>query len=214
MRATILLGLLLAMAGSIAAQEFMFGGSGGDVLAETPIYEIPADMTFQEYRDANRRISVGLMLMSIPVPGMLHFYADDDTKGWICVGAAGLGLASIATGALLAGDEGWPKSDYEIVEIDGNRYEKIPRIMEGDQIDYELYRIKKSAELETGVAVLIGFGAALIAGELIYDWIDGISTIERKRDAVRFKYGVGARNASIEPAVGTDGAFGMALKIE
>jgi hypothetical protein len=35
-----------------------------------------------------------------------------------------------------------------------------------------------------------------------------------KRDAVRFKYGVGARNASIEPAVGTDGGFGMALKIE
>jgi hypothetical protein len=32
-------------------------------------------------------------------------------------------------------------------------------------------------------------GLGLIVGEVLHDWIDGIRTIERKRDAVRYKYG-------------------------
>ena len=40
--------------------------NGGDPLNETPFYIVPADMTYEEYEDANRRLSVGLLLMSIP----------------------------------------------------------------------------------------------------------------------------------------------------
>lgn len=130
---------LLLVALSTLGQGMNFN-SGEEILSETPFYNVPGGMTFEEYRDANRRISVGLMMMSIPVPGMLHFYAGEDTKGWLCVGAAGLGLASIITGALLTDDEEWPDSDYEIALIDGNRYEKIPISMTDGDIEYELRR--------------------------------------------------------------------------
>ena len=186
----------------------------GDVLNEAPFYEIPNGMTFEEYRDANRRISVGLLLMSVPVPGMLHFYADDDTRGWICVGGAGLGAISIITGALLREDSKYPESDYETITIDGNRYEKIPFLMEGEQIDYQLRPLKKEESLSDAGVALIVFGGALIIGEIVYDWLDGIHTIEYKRDRVRYKYGIGDRDASISTAIGLDGTIGVSMAIE
>lgn len=205
--------LLLAVFGAFAQGMNLYGG--GEVLNEVPIYQMPEEMTFEEYRDANRRISVGLMLMSIPVPGMLHFYAEEDLEGWLCVGAAGLGLASLATGAMLRDDEEWPDSDYDIEIIDGNRYEKIPISMKGEDIEYELRRQKSVEPISAGGAVLIGFGGVLIAGQLIYDWLDGIHTIEYKRDAVRYKYGImGDRKASIEPQISPEGGVGFGVKIE
>ena len=73
--------------------------SGGDALNETPFYVVPADMTFEEYEDANRRLSVGLLLMSIPFPGSLHFYANERREAWWHVGIATAGVLSIIAGA-------------------------------------------------------------------------------------------------------------------
>ncbi len=205
--------ILLAAFGALAQGVNLYGG--GDVLDETPIYDMPEEMTFEEYRDANRRISVGLMMMSIPVPGMLHFYAAENTKGWLCVGATGLGLASVITGVMLRGDEEWPDSDYEIEIIDGNRYEKVPIKMTDDEIEYELRKQKSEEPISTGGAVLMGFGGVLIVGQLVYDWLDGIHTIEYKRDAVRYKYGIlEGREASLTPRISPEGRFGLALQIE
>jgi len=205
---------LLLIVSLAVSQQLSLSSSGGDVLNESPFYKIPAGMTFEEYRDANRRISVGMMMASIPVPGMLHFYADENTKGWICVGAAGLGVASMITGVLLSGDEKWPETDYEVEYIDGLRYEKIPVYMEGEQIDYQLKRMEMKEEMSTGGIVLIGFGGVLIAGQLIYDWLDGVSTIVYKRDAVRYKYGFGERDAMLSPTFGVDDSVGLALRID
>ncbi len=188
--------------------------SGSDVLSETPFHDVPRGMSFEEYRDANRRISVGLMLMSIPVPGMLHFYAGEDTKGWLCVGAAGLGLASMITGALLTGDEKWPDSDYEIAQIDGNRYEKIPISITGTEVEYKLKRQESYQQISTGGAVLLGIGGILVVGQLVYDWLDGIYAIEYKRDAVRYRYGLLGREASISPQISPDGGIGLGIAIE
>ncbi|MCK5832090.1 hypothetical protein KAH81_00300 [bacterium] len=207
-RSVILLSVILVI-GAIAQVPML---TGGDYLGETPIYDIPSDMTFEDYRDANRRISVGLMLMSVPVPGMLHFYADDDREGWFCVGAAGLGLTSIAIGAMLHGDEQWPESDFDVITIDGNRYEKIPKLLNEDKIEYKLNRIEQTKEMETGGAILISLGAVLVVGQVIYDWIDGISTIEYKRDAVRYKYGIGGYGASLEPHF--DNGVGLTMTLE
>lgn len=204
MKSIILLSLLLAAMGA-AAQV------GGDILNEAPLGKLPEGMSFEEYRDANRRIGVGLMLMSIPVPGMLHFYADEHTEGWICAGAAVAGVISIAAGSQMTGDD-YASTDNETVMIGGTCYEKIPVSMEGDEVHYELR--KRGKELSSGGAVLIGAGIILIAGEIAYDWIDGISTIELKRDRVRYKYGIAPRTASISPAVSENGGLGLALSIE
>ena len=44
-----------------------------ETLSETPLYPIPAEMTFEEYQDMNRRMSQAVLLSTIPVPGITHY---------------------------------------------------------------------------------------------------------------------------------------------
>jgi len=85
---------------------------GGDMLTETPLYPVPAEMTFEEYQDMNRRLTIGLALTSIPIPGIVHRYAGEKKKArrLFMIGAGGLGL--MIAGAFMMGEEKWPKSDY------------------------------------------------------------------------------------------------------
>lgn len=194
--------------------------NGGDVLNETPFYVVPADMTFEEYEDANRRLSVGLLLMSIPFPGSLHFYANESREAWWHVGIATAGLASIIIGANASDEkETWPDSEFEIIDIEGQdgtvrRYEKIPSGFdeefekEFDSVIYDLRLLRHDRE---GGTFLIVLGAGLIVGQLIHDWYDGIRTIEKKRNKVRFKYGKSSDFGlnlipQIDPANGLIGA--------
>ena len=48
------------------------GIPSGDILNETPLYPVPAEMTFEEYQDMNRRLTIGLALTSIPIPGIVQ----------------------------------------------------------------------------------------------------------------------------------------------
>ena len=68
---------ILLLTSSIFAQVQSFGG---DLLNESPLSPVPADMTFEEYRDMNRRLTVGLTLWAIPIPGLIHDYADEKKK--------------------------------------------------------------------------------------------------------------------------------------
>ena len=201
---------------------FMFNGSlfaqgtgGGDVLNEVPFYVVPADMTFEEYEDANRRLSVGLMLMAIPVPGALHFYANEKKEGWRHVGVAAAGLASIIAGiASIDEKDTWPDTEFETVDFTGQdltvrRYEKIPVEEEDGKITYRLRLLRH--DTEGGGKFLILLGAGLIIGEIFHDWYDGIKTIEKKRNRVRFKYGKSSDfginlSPEIEPESGLLGA--------
>ena len=45
-----------------------------DVLNEINIHPIPEEMTFEEYTDMNRRLTVGLVLSAVPYPGIIHSY--------------------------------------------------------------------------------------------------------------------------------------------
>jgi hypothetical protein len=181
--------LIALTAGDASAQA----ATGGDVLSETPILPVPAQMTLEEYTDANRRLSVGLVLMSVPLPGSLHFYAGESRQGWLHVGAAALGAVSIVVGAATIDEKDtWESSDYEVVDVTGQsgevqRYAKVPIEEEGGVFTYRLRKLDHKTEGAGGVLVLAGVG--LIAGQLLHDWIDGIRTIERKRNAVRYKYG-------------------------
>ena len=90
---------------------------GGDMLAETPLYPVPAEMTFEEYQDMNRRLTIGLALTSIPIPGIVHRYAGEKKKArrLFMIGAGGLAL--IIAGASMMDEEKWPESDYEVTTI-------------------------------------------------------------------------------------------------
>ena len=179
-----------------ATAQIRGGEGGGDMLNEVPIWSVPAEMTFEEYTDAHRRLNVGLLLMSMPIPGSLHFYAGERRAGWKHVYAAGIGLASIIAGAAMIDEkEGtWEKSDFETIDITGEsgktvRYEKIPVEAEGETFTYRLNKLDRKTKGEGAGGTWVVLGAGLILGQLVHDWTAGIKTIERKRDAVRYKYG-------------------------
>jgi hypothetical protein len=180
---------------------------GEEMLNEVPIWPVPAEMTIEEYRDAHRRLGVGLVLMSVPLPGTLHFHAGESREGWMHVGAAVLGGASVVLGASMMDkkDNSWKKTNFEIVDITGvrgrvRRYEKIPIEEEGGVFTYRLRKLERKTK--GGGAPFVVLGAGLVVGQLLHDWIDGIKTIERKRDAVRFKYGKSAGyKMSMRPAM-------------
>ena len=213
-----LLCILMLFPTEEAAAEQVNGG--GDVLNEVPIWPVPPGMTLEEYTDANRRLGVGLALMSVPLPGALHFYAGESREGWMHVGAAVLGSASIVLGADMIDEKenAWEKTDFEIVDIEGRsgevvRYEKIPIEEEGGVFTYRLKKLDR--RIEGAGAAFVALGAGLLVGQLLHDLIDGIRTIERKRDAVRYKYGKSAGyELSVNPNVNIErGSLGAQLAL-
>ena len=211
--------LLILIISNLMPETLYAQSNGGDVLNETPFYVVPADMTFEEYEDANRRLSVGLLLMSIPFPGSLQFYANERREAWLHVGIATAGVLSIIAGAGASDEKDtWPESDYEIRDITGEdgtvrRYEKVPFEENFGNVNYELRLLRHDRD---GGTFLIILGAGLLAGQLIHDWYDGIRTIEKKRNRVRFKYGKKSNLGlnllpQIDPA---NGLFGAKLSLE
>lgn len=142
----------------------------------------------------NRRLTVGLALKAIPVPGMLHFYAGDSKTGKRLLTTSLLGLASIVTGAILVGDGDFPSTDFEVMVLNAGdkdeerRYEKIPVRLEGEATHYRLRELERDGDLGIG-GPLIALGVAVIVYDFVYDFVHGVRVIEEKRDRVRFKYG-------------------------
>ena len=174
-------------------KAFDFEASGNDILGENPIYPIPAEMTFEEYQDMNRRLGVGLLLAAIPIPGTIHSYAGEAKTvkriRWV---AAGSVLSIVAGFMSMKGEGTWQKSPYELHIInegtdDEKRFEMIPVGIDGSEMQYRLKEINK--EKMGGGSLLIPLGMGMLVGGYLYDYIHGIKVIEEKRDRVRFKYG-------------------------
>ena len=166
----------------------------GDTLNEAPLTPVPPAMTFEEYSDMNRRLSVGLMWRAIPLPGMLHFYAGEKKTGKRLVKRSLLGLASMVAGAIMHCEGDFPDTDFDVVVLNAGdkdkerRYEKIPFELDGEVTQYRLHEIKRKGEGGLGGPLII-LGAGVIAYDFLYDFVHGIKVIEEKRDRVRFKYG-------------------------
>ena len=166
----------------------------GDTLNEAPLTPVPPQMTFEEYRDMNRRLSVGLALRAIPLPGMLHFYAGERETGRRLIKTSLLGLASIVAGAFLVDESDFPATDFDVLVLnagdkDGERrYEKIPVKVEGEVMHYRLKELHREGGGGIGVPFIL-LGVGVIAYDFLYDFVHGIQVIEEKRDRVRYKYG-------------------------
>lgn len=182
--------LLLALfsAGSLSAQ------TGGDILNEAPLVPLPPDMTFEEYRDMNRRLSVGLVMSAVPVPGMIHFYAGEKRTGWLILGTATLGVVTMVSGAMVLEEGDFPESDFDLMILNPGdekrerRFEKIPVEMTGSDTTYRLNELFRKPSGGTGLTMML-LGGVIIVADIAYDLVHGIKVIEEKRDRVRFKYG-------------------------
>lgn len=175
--------------GKIQANQF-----SNDVLNENPIYSIPKEMTFDEYKDMNRRLGVGLLLAAIPFPGTIHSYAGERKTAKKLRWIAGASLLSIVGGMMSFSGEGdWEKSSYQLHilnegEDDEKRFEMIPVSISNSEVNYKLKEIYKDSEWKAS-SILLPIGIGMLISTYLYDYINGIKTIEDKRDKVRFKYG-------------------------
>jgi len=167
--------------------------TGGDILNEAPLMPIPSTMTFQEYQDMNRCLTVGLVLSAIPIPGMIHFYAGEKKTGKRILGTAVLGAVSIFAGAATVKNGDFITSDFDVLILNRGdkererRFEKIPITVTNTDTTYKLRELSRDPTSVGSALILLG--AAVIVSDIIYDFVHGIRTIETKRDRVRFKYG-------------------------
>ncbi len=158
------------------------------LLNETQLHPIPEEMTFEEYQDMNRQITTGLLLTAIPIPGMLHSYANELKTAKRIRYVFGGGVLSIFLGLISQEEDGYRVSEYNTFQdLNSNKiYEMIPTGQFNGETTYEYRALEKEYSGGTGFLIL-GFGA--IVGSYIYDYIHGIKIIEHKRARVRYKYG-------------------------
>ena len=192
-----------------------------ETLSETPLYPVPAEMTFEEYQDMNRRMSLAVAWSSIPVPGITHYYAGEKKKAkqlfYIGLG----GLCCIIAGAGSEEEKIWPDTtgnlrDNYVIHNEGQDnekwFERIPVNMEGDVVHYDLKEVRK--EPKGGGGGLIALGVLVLVGDFVYDRLWGFQKIEEKRDRVRYKYGQQLQ-FSIKPKMEPlAGGFGLSLNVE
>ena len=173
-------------------------------LADAPLLPLPSSMSFEEYEDMNRGL-----LKAMPYglfPGGIHFYAKEDTTGWILGGTVALGVVLVIAGASMM-EEGqeWQETPHETVDLGDQRFARVPKSQElslsGTTTHYTLERLEK--EQVGGGGALLGLGVAAIVGSYIYDIFHGMRVIEEKRNRVRFKYGQQLQTSmGIDPTTG------------
>ena len=209
----------------IALNSHLYGQKNIDrdnheALSETPLYPIPAEMTFEEYQDMNRRMSLAVAWSSIPVPGITHYYAGEKKKAkqLFYIGLGGLGC--IIAGAGSEEEKIWPDTtgnlrDNYVIHNEGQDnekwFERIPVSMEGDVLHYDLKEVRKEPK---GGGGLIALGVLVLVGDFVYDRLWGFQKIEEKRDRVRYKYGQKLQ-FSIKPKMEPlAGGFGLSLNVQ
>jgi len=191
MKNAVLIIITLVLNISFSQNDNLMNRYGNDILSENPINPIPEEMTFDEYQDMNRRLTVGLLLAAIPIPGTIHHYAGEQKIAkkirWVAAGS----ILAIVGGAMSMKEDGWRESPYQIFKLNAGeddeiRYEMIPISHTGTDTTYKHVELGKKY---SGASFLIPLGIGVLIGDYLYDYIHGIRTIESKRDKVRFKYG-------------------------
>ncbi len=187
-RFTLILILTTFATTSLSAQ-----GQGGDILNEAPLYKIPTEMTWEEYVDMNRRLTVGLVLSAIPIPGMIHFYAGEKKTGRKILRNAAIGVGAIILGGAMMEEGDFPETEFDHLILNPGdaelerQYMKIPIQIIGADTTFNLIELGRERSGAGGLLMLAGI--TILAVDIAYDYIHGIKTIEEKRAKVRYKYG-------------------------
>ena len=190
-----------------------------DPLSETPLFSIPSEMTYEEYKDMNRRFNIAIAWSAIPIPGITHYYAGEKkmAKRLLYMGLGG--IAALIIGGSMNGEPSWPDTTnseirdlyaiYNLGTDDEEWYEKIPVSIENNETSYKLEKINKESDNAGGL--FIAAGIIILAGDFIYDRLWGLKKIEEKRDRVRYKYGKKIK-MSFTPEIGfQNGHLGLSL---
>ena len=167
-----------------------------EILSETPLHPIPAEMTFEEYQDMNRRMSLGVGLAFIPIPGIVHRYAGEKkiANKLTYISLGGLASLIVSMSDNIEKKE-WRDSDYEVLIMNQGlenetRFEKIPiEMTENDSIRYKLNQVYERVSYSGGSPALGAIGLIAIVGSYYYDVFHGLKTIHDKREQIRYKYG-------------------------
>ena len=146
--------------------------------------QIPDSMTLDEFELLERHLRMRDMLYAMIVPGYTHFRAKEAKAGYII-----LGIRSAAYISLFA------------IGLDSG--------LDFRELMHLNYYIDPSAEydrikLYTGIAVI---ATATIFATYFYDWIRGQYILEKKQNAIRFKY---SRQISIAPSLQPTGQHNIA----
>jgi len=177
-------------------------------LLEAPFQEVPEGISYEDYRDANRRL--GLAFTYSILPGGMHHYAAEHTTGWALVGTAAVGVGLIIAGASTSREV--PQNiegEYLTTTIGNKTYYRIPvESIDGGSVSTS-YRLEEAEETRPGLtdggAALLTTGIIALVGSYVWDMYHGIAVIEEKRDRARFKIGqvlTKQKKSASQPSVG------------
>lgn len=200
------------------------GASAGHRASIAPV---PPGMSFEEFEDVNRTVLGGLPWLV--VPGGLHFYANDNTRGWILAGTAAAGVVAIILGAATSGEgDGDFATDHEVVSFgEGDKerfYAKAPvhrtetTAADGTVTSETQYRLDQvGREGGGGGGLLIVLGSMALVSSYVADFFHGMHTIRLKRNRARYEYGKRAAELKLLPTVAVDpeggGAGGVKMEL-
>lgn len=131
---------------------------------------ISKNMTYQEFQLLSRNLRMQDMLYAMVVPGYTHFVAQEKKTGYWVLGTRLVGYAGLCYVIL--------KNDFTLTElISGVNVTQSPAFKNQQIVAYT--------------------SLAIIFGSYCYDWIHGKWVLNKKQEAIRYKYSF-RMNASVE----------------
>ena len=125
------------------------------------IPNIPAGMTYNEFKILSTDLRMQDMAMAVVLPGHVHFKIGEKKTGYYILGAR-------VTGYL-----GWAY----LALID----ESLTGIVLKDSLDID-------SNISTGDEIIAYGSVVLMVGSYVYDWIHGKYKLDSKQNHIRYKY--------------------------
>jgi len=123
--------------------------------------EINPQMSFNEYQILSRDLRMKDMLYAMVVPGYVHFYAQDNLKGY--------GILALRT--LAYGNLAYLTTSKK---LDISFVKPILTFKDDETLNKEIFLTYSSF--------------AIIFGTYFYDWIHGQYILKKKQEQIRYKY--------------------------
>lgn len=157
--------LLVLLSASVWSQDFDVYPIMPDSRLKIP--EMSQNQTFKEMEILQVDLRMKDMMYAMIVPGYVHFRANDDQTAYTLLATRTLGFMSIAYMGLDAGYQFRNLWDWDFQTLAD--------------------KSKSRAFLYT---TLSAFAFTAILGSYFYDWIRGQYILQKKQNAIRYKFGM------------------------